>query len=152
MVQVRSRRTWRLITTGPRCLNTDARTQPMNAPEDFSLESGYCQFRPLGPFTLVEAVDRVTQAIAWCRENQQPRVLLDLTRIYGFPVPTLIDRFWMAQDWAQASGSMVTAAMVAHAHYIDPDKFGVRAARDAGLQCDIFTLHKDAIAWLTSRA
>jgi len=129
----------------------DARTQPMNAPENFGLETGYWRYCPLGPFTLVDAVDHVTRAIAWCHEHQQPRLLLDLTRICGFPVPTLIDRFWMAQDWAQASGSTVTAAMVAHAHYIDPNKFGVRAARDAGLQCDVFTLHEDAIAWLTAR-
>ena len=52
---------------------------------------------------------------------------------------------------AEASGSVGTAAMVAHAHYIDPGKFGVRAARDAGLQCDVFTEHDDAIAWLLAR-
>ena len=129
----------------------DTRTQSLNAPENFTAEDGYWRFRPLGPYTLVGAVDSVTQAIGWCRENKQPRLLLDLTRIYGFPVPTLIDRFWMAQDWAQASESLVIAAMVAHAHYIDPGKFGVRAARDAGLTCDVFTLHDEAIAWLTAR-
>ena len=129
----------------------DARTHPINPPENFIVENGYWRYRPLGPYTLVDAVDCVTQAIAWCREHRQPRLLIDLTRIYGFPVPTLIDRFWMAQDWAQASESRVIAAMVAHAHYIDPGKFGVRAARDAGMQCDVFTLHEDAMTWLTAR-
>ncbi|MEO8739591.1 MAG: hypothetical protein ABI537_07810 [Casimicrobiaceae bacterium] len=123
----------------------------MSAPEHLSADDGYWRYCPLGPFTLVDAVDCVTRAIAWCREHQQPRLLIDLTRIYGFPVPTLIDRFWMAQDWSHASGTLVTAAMIAHAHYIDPGKFGVHAARDAGLSCDIFTLHDEAIAWLIAR-
>ena len=123
----------------------------MNAPEHLTIEDGYWRYCPLGPFTLVEAVDLVTSAVAYCRERRQPRLLVDMTRIYGFPVPSLIDRFWMVQDWAQASGTEVTMAMVAHAHHIDPGKFGVRAARDAGMHCDVFTAHKDAIAWLTVR-
>ena len=123
----------------------------MNALEHLTFEDEYWRYRPLGPFTLVDSVDLVTSAVAYCREGRQPRLLVDVTRIYGFPVPTLIDRFWMAQDWAQASGSEVTMAMVAHAHHIDPGKFGVRAARDAGLHCDVFTAHDEAIAWLLAR-
>ena len=123
----------------------------MDMPEHFSVEDRYCRYCPLGPYTLVEAVELVTHAIAWCHEHKMPRLLADVTRIYGFPVPTLIDRFWMVQDWAQAGGSTVTVSMVVHAHYIDPGKFGIRAARDAGLHCDVFPVHDDAIAWLIGR-
>ena len=123
----------------------------MNMPEHLSVEDRYCRYCPLGPYTLVEAVELVTHAIAWCHEHRQPRLLADVTRIYGFAVPTLVDRFWMVQDWAQAGGSVVTLSMVVHAHYIDPGKFGVRAARDAGLHCDVFPVHEDAVAWLIAR-
>jgi len=71
-----------------------------------------------------------------------------VTGIEDLPVPTLVDRFLMMEDWAQAAQSMVVVAMVTHSRYIHPHKFGVTVAAHLGLTCDVFTSRDAASKWL----
>jgi hypothetical protein len=64
----------------------------------------------------------------------------------------LVDRFLMVEDWARAAKGMTTVALVVHAEYIPPQKFGIRVAADLGLNSDVFTSEADAIAWLSGAA
>jgi hypothetical protein len=54
----------------------------------------------------------------------------------------------MVQDWAQAAQGELIVALVTLPEYILPGKFGVKAARDAGLKSDVFTSAADAKTWL----
>jgi hypothetical protein len=120
----------------------------MHAPKHTQIVDGLCRYGPEGLVTLVEAVELVTCAITYCRDQGIRMLLMDVTRLYGHAVPTLVDRFWMAQDWAQASQGVVTVALVALPEHIDPGRFGVKVATDCGLKGDVFTSVAAAEAWL----
>ena len=112
------------------------------------MRDGICIYRLHGKLSLVEAVDLISRAIAECRRSSAPRLLVDATGVEELPVPTLVDRFLMVEDWAQAAQSMVAVAMVTHARYIHPRKFGVTVAAHLGLTCDVFTSTDAALKWL----
>ena len=111
---------------------------------------GICRFRPHGDCSLIEAVDLITRAIAYCRERSVNRLLIDVTGLTGVPIPSLVDRFLMIEEWAQEAEGMVLVVLVVHAEYIHPEKFGVRVAADFGLVADIYTSETDAFKWLFS--
>jgi hypothetical protein len=127
-------------------------TRSMQVDEQMTITDGVCTFRPFGKTSLVEGVERVTRVIAECRTRNVTKLLVDLTELFGYPIPTLADRFWMAQDWAQAAQGKLVIAFVALPEYIDPKKFGVKAAADAGLKGEVFTTVADAQAWLQANA
>ncbi|MET0202746.1 MAG: hypothetical protein ABW276_00405 [Casimicrobiaceae bacterium] len=109
---------------------------------------GLCSVRPKGACSLVEAVDLVRSAIERCRKRRIARLLFNATGLTGIPIPTLVDRFLMVEEWAATAKSMVAVALVVHAEYIHPKKFGVVLAADLGLTCDVHTSEVDALRWL----
>jgi hypothetical protein len=114
----------------------------------FEMRDGMCVYRLRGRLSLVDAVDLISHAIAECRRSGGMRLLVDVTGVEGVPVPTLVDRFLMVEDWAQAAQSMVIVAMVTHSQYIHPRKFGVAVAAHLGLTCDVYTSEDAAVKWL----
>ena len=116
--------------------------------QPFAIRDGVGIYRLDGNHSLVEAVDLISRAIAECRRSGVPRLLIDVTGLEELPVPTLVERFLMVEDWAQAAQSMVIVAMVTHARYIHPRKFGVKVAAHLGLTCDVFTSWDVASKWL----
>jgi hypothetical protein len=109
---------------------------------------GTCRFAPEGTVTLVQGVEWVTAAIAFCGDRKIPKLLVNITRVRGYAAPTLADRFWMAQDWAEAAKGTVAVAMVAREEDLHPNRFGIKAAIDAGLKGAIFTSEDEAWTWL----
>lgn len=126
------------------CIITDV----LQKIQPFEMRDGMCIYRLRGKLSLVEAVDLISRAIAECRRSGAPRLLVDVTGVEELPVPTLVDRFLMVEDWAQAAKSMVVVAMVTHSRYIHPRKFGVTVAAHLGLTCDVFTSRDAASKWL----
>lgn len=120
----------------------------VNMPDQLEVREGICRFRPIGSCSLIEAVDLVTGAIAFCRNESVVRLLVDVTGLVGLPIPSLIDRFLMVEEWALEGNGLVVAAMVAQAEYIHPEKFGVKVAADFGMVTGIFTSDEDALQWL----
>ena len=114
--------------------------------------NGVFTYRPRGKYSLVEAVDLVSAAIAACRHRGVDKLLIDVTGIEELPIPTLVDRFLMVEDWAQAAKGMVVTVMVAPAKYIHPRKFGVKVALTMGLTCDVYSSEKEALEWLLESA
>jgi hypothetical protein len=112
------------------------------------ISDGLCTFRPKGKHSLGEAVDLISAAISYCRDRGVQRLLVDVTGLTDVPVPTLVDRFLMVEEWAQAANGTVVVAMVASAEYIHPEKFGVKVALDFGLICDVYTTEREALIWL----
>jgi hypothetical protein len=120
----------------------------MHVEDDMTILDGLCNYRPQGRVSLVVGVEMITAAITHCRDRKISKLLVDVTELTGYPNPTLADRFWMVQDWAQAAQGELIVALVTLPEYIHPGKFGVKAARDAGLKSDVFTSAADAKAWL----
>jgi hypothetical protein len=120
--------------------------------ESLEMHQGMCTYRPRGNYSLVEAVDLVSRAIAYCRDRGVDKLLIDVTGLVDLPIPTLVDRFLMVEDWAQEAKGMVAVAMVASPEYILPRKFGVKVASHFGLVCDVYTSEEDASKWLSESA
>lgn len=116
--------------------------------DQFEVRNGLGIYRPRGTYSLVDAVDLVSRAIAHCREREINRLLVDATGFVDLPIPTLLDRFLMVEDWAQEAMSTVVVAMIASPEYIHPRKFGVKVALEFGLICDIHSSEEAASAWL----
>ena len=111
-----------------------------------------CIYRPRGKYSLVEAVDLISAAIAYCRAQGAKSMLVDATGLTELPIPTLVDRFLMVEDWAQQAEGTVVVAMVAPLKYIHPQKFGVEVALHFGLICDVYTSEEEALKWLSETA
>lgn len=122
----------------------------MNMADHLAVREGICAFRPRGESSLAEAVDLITRAIAYCRDRRIDKLLIVTTGLVGVPIPTLVDRFLMVEEWAHAAEGMVMGAIVASPEYIHPEKFGVRVAADLGLVADVFTSEADALMWLST--
>jgi hypothetical protein len=116
--------------------------------EHMEIRDGLCTYRPRGSHSLVKAVELVSQAIATCRSRGVPRLLVNATDLADLPIPSLVDRFLMVEDWAQEAKGLVLVALVVHAEYIHPRKFGVTVALHLGLVCDVFTTEAPALKWL----
>ena len=125
---------------------------PMPALESLEFHNGLCTFRPRGSYSLVDAVDLVSSAIANCREQSVRMLLVDATGLVDLAVPTLVDRFLMMEDWAHESEGKVVVALVVPAEYIHPRKFGVKLAQQFGLICDVYSSEEEAAAWLSETA
>jgi hypothetical protein len=122
----------------------------MKMADHLEVRQGMCQFRPRGKSSLVEVVDLITEAVAFCRDRRINKLLVAPDGLTGVSIPTLVDRFLMVEAWAQAGKGMVVAAIVAHGEYIHPQKFGVKVAADFGLVVDVFTTEADAVKWLST--
>lgn len=122
----------------------------MQIPESLHVKAGICRYSPCGECTLVEAVALVTSAIDHCRNHGPAKLLVDVSGFVGVSIPTLLDRFLMAEEWAQTGKGRVVMAMVALPEYIHPKKFGVVVAADFGMVVDVFTCERDALKWLSS--
>ena len=122
----------------------------MKVTDHLEVRAGICEFRPRGESSLVDAVELITRAIAYCRDRHIDKLLVVTTGLSGVSIPTLVDRFLMVEEWARAANGMVVAALVASPEYIHPEKFGVRVAADFGFVADVFSSEADALRWLST--
>lgn len=118
--------------------------------EHLAVMDGICHFRPRGECSLVDAVDLINRAIAYCRNERVAKLLVNGTALVGVPIPSLVDRFLMVEEWAQKAKGMVVVVLVVLPEYIHPQKFGVKVAADFGLIADVYTSEADAFKWLLS--
>jgi hypothetical protein len=120
----------------------------MQSPVRLEIGNGLGTYRPRGSYSLLEAVALVSTAISYCRERGVTKLLIDVTELTDTPIPTLVDRFLMVEEWAQVANGTVVVAMVALPEYIHPQKFGVKVALHFGLICDVYTSVEEAAKWL----
>jgi hypothetical protein len=123
---------------------------PINILDFLEVVDGVCRIRPRGECNLVGAVELINRGIGYCRERKIPRLMFNATGLVGVPIPNLVDRFLMAEEWAQKAQGTVVVALVEHAEYIHPEKFAVKVARDLGLTCEVYTSEDEALKWLST--
>jgi hypothetical protein len=111
--------------------------------------SGNCAFyRPIGKVTLEHGAELVDRAIAFARDRLIPQLLVNCTDLTGFPSPSLPERYFLVRGWAKTAQGLVQVAMVARPEMIDPEKFGITVARNAGLTAEVYATEPEALAWL----
>jgi hypothetical protein len=138
------------VTGFPRQHVQSPDTRGANVHEAIRYRSGIHYFRPAGEYTLVEAVDAINGAIRFCRAQAGDRLLINTTAMTGVPIPNLIDRFLMVEEWAETAEGEVVVVLVVSAQYIHPQKFGMVVARHLGLTADVYDDEPSALLWLKS--
>jgi hypothetical protein len=121
----------------------------MPTPEHLEVGEGVCRSRPRGEYTLIEIMELVTRAIAYCRDRGIGKLLVNATDVVGVSIPSLVDRFLMVEEWALAARGVVVVVLVVPPEYIHPEKFGMKVAADFGLIADVHTSETDALEWLS---
>lgn len=117
-------------------------------PEFLSLESNTALFTPAGDFSLEAAVEMIDSAIIYCRENAIRGLLIDARKLYGFPHPTVAERYWFIRKWAAASEGRVVLSFIQRPEMIDPEQIGVTIAANAALTIYVFDNEPAAHRWL----
>jgi hypothetical protein len=105
-------------------------------------------YRPAGRVNLDEAVELVDKAITYAREQRIPKLFVNAVGLTGFPSPSLPERYFLARKFAATAQGAVQLALVIRPEIIDPERFGIIVARNAGMNADVFTNERDALAWL----
>ena len=120
----------------------------MKVPEHFEVMEGYCCYRLSGHGRLAEAASKVIEVITFAREQGMRNLLIDTTGWTGHASPDTLERYNVAQAFAEAARSVVKLAMVVRPEMMDPDKFEVTVAKNRWLVGNVFDSEKDALAWL----
>jgi hypothetical protein len=119
--------------------------------ENIDILPGQVSFRPVGKITLPDAISLITRAIKFTRDRQCPKLLVNALGLTGYAMPTLSDRYFAGRTWAAAAEKVVSAVLVIPPEMIDPEKFGVIVARNAGMNAEVFSTEAEAQRWLTSQ-
>lgn len=109
---------------------------------------GFAAWRPVGNFNFPEAVQAVARTIAQARDEGIGKLLVVGTQVSGFDPPSIAERHQMVREWADVAEGRVIMAIVMHGEFIDPERFGVVAARNFGFSMNVFESESEAIAWL----
>ena len=102
---------------------------------------------PVGRVPLDGAMALLAQAVAHAREHRIPKLLVNAVGL-DFPSPSLPERYFLARKLAATAQGEVQLALVVHAHMIDPERFGVMVARNAGMNVEVFSVETEALDWL----
>lgn len=117
-------------------------------PEFLSLEDKIAVFAPSGDVALERAVSIISDAIVFCRENGITGLMIDARELWGFPHPSVVDRYWFIRKWAEDSQHKVVISMISRPEMIDPEQIGITIASNAGLTANVFDNESDARSWL----
>jgi hypothetical protein len=120
----------------------------VQAPDFLSVEGKTARLTPAGEFSLEAAVEMISSAIVFCRENDIPGLLIDARELFGFPHPSVSDRYWFVQKWKTAAEGSVVLSFIQRPEMIDPGQIGVTMAANAGLQAAVFDNEPAARNWL----
>jgi len=112
------------------------------------IRDGNCCHRLSGKASLEEAMDVVASAIADCRDRGVDRLLINAHGLVDLPMPTLVDRFLMVEEWAREAQGVVAVVLVVQPEYIHPKKFGVTVAAEHGMLAEVWPTEGEALNWL----
>src|SRR5262245_19033320 len=125
----------------------------MSELDHFEILEDRAVFRSTGQVSVVQAVQLVTDGIAFARSLDVRKLLIDITNLTGFESPGVVLRYFLIHEWARAAGRSVCVALVTRPEMVDskmpdPRKIGTAVAADIGFTADIFTAEEDALNWL----
>ena len=124
----------------------------MKAPENLEVMEGYSCYRLSGHGPLERAAVKVMEVIAYSREQGIHNLLIDTTGWTGHKSPDTLERYYVAQAFAEAARREVKVAMVVRPEMMDPEKFEVTVAKNRWMVGNVFDSEQDALAWLLDPA
>lgn len=124
----------------------------MIEPDNFEIAEEHAAFRPTGQVTIEQAIQLVADGIASAKQRGICKLMVNICGLTGFESPPIGLRYFFVREWAQIACGTMCIAMVAPQEIIDPQKFGITAAANAGLTANVFTSEQEAFDWLQSIA
>jgi hypothetical protein len=121
--------------------------EPNNTTKHIEVVRNCAHCNPVGRASLGEAMDLLVQAVVHSREHRIPKLLVNVLAL-DFPSPSLPERYFLARKLAATAQGEVQLALVVHARMIDPERFGVMVARNAGMNVEVFSNQALALDWL----
>jgi hypothetical protein len=112
----------------------------------------FALFTLSGPFAISPGVQLIAEAIAAATARDIRGLVVDIRGIEGVASPGVGARHEFARTWAAVAGPRLRVAMVSRPEFIDPEKFGMVAARNFGLIANIFETQAEAVYWLHSES
>ncbi|CAN5233641.1 hypothetical protein BH11PSE14_BH11PSE14_14770 [soil metagenome] len=97
---------------------------------------------------LQSAIDLVTRTLSQAVASGVDKLALDITNLHAFAAPSLVDRHAMVRQWAAAVDGRLVLAIACSPELIDPERFGIVAARNFGLHGNAFANLSEAAARL----
>jgi hypothetical protein len=122
--------------------------QPIATPPPLDCVDGIALYRPSGSVSLAKAVALVEAAIVEARRRGCRGLLVQITALSGFGPPSIAARHEMIRRWAIAADGRLRVALVIHAEFFDPERFGEVSAANFGLAGKGFLTEAEALAWL----
>ncbi|MBP9899989.1 MAG: hypothetical protein V9H26_23395 [Verrucomicrobiota bacterium] len=122
--------------------------EPANVTGSIEVNGDCAYYRPVGKVTIEQGAGLVDHAIGFARAHQLSKLLINCAQLTGFPSPSLPQRYFLVRGWAKTAQGLVQVALVARPEMIDPEKFGVTVARNAGFLADVYPTEPEALAWL----
>ena len=120
----------------------------MTDPHPFEIVDDVAVFRLVGDHRLTTASKLVASTLAEAYRQRHDRLLIVASELRGVDPPGIAARHQMMREWAHAAQAWVRCALVVRPEYIDPERYGVFAARSFGFIANVFDNEADAIAWL----
>lgn len=117
-------------------------------PEHLTIEYNFALYAPRTEVSLEEAVEMISGVIMYCVANGITGLLIDARQLFGFPHPSVVDRYWFIRKWAAESGGKVVMSMISRPEMIDPDQIGITIAANAGMTVNVFADEPEAREWL----
>jgi len=88
------------------------------------------------------------RAVVFAREHGIPKLLVNAKGLTGFPSPSLPERYFIIRKFVAIAQGKVQLAFVIPLEIMDPERFGIVVARNAGMNAEVFTNEPEALAWL----
>ncbi|HMP84479.1 MAG TPA: hypothetical protein PKA41_17425 [Verrucomicrobiota bacterium] len=123
-----------------------------NIEQEYEVIENCAVARFKGEATLWQAVELVETAMARAMTEKTRKLLVNISAITGFPSPHLADRYFIVRRWAQFAKGELVMALVIQEHMMDPERFGIVVARNAGMLAEVFHLENEALTWLKTCA
>jgi len=117
-------------------------------PEHLEIGEGHAVHRPEGNLAFQDALDLLSGAVVYCRENGIRRLLIDIRKLTGFGPVGTAERFRFGERLARDAQGAVKIAFVANPEILDPNRFGMTVARNRGMFSNAFTSESEAWKWL----
>ncbi len=121
----------------------------MDKPERLELREGYARHCLDPNASFDDRVAAVTHMIEYCRKAKIRRLLVNGLKHGELDViPTVLDRYWAAQELGEASEWQVNVVFVLPPEYIDPERCGLMFMENARCRANVFATEQGALEWL----
>jgi hypothetical protein len=109
---------------------------------------GYVSFHPEGRVSFAECANLIHDAIKLACDQGAQKLLVDISGLTGFALPTTAPRFYLVEWLASEATIPIKFALVCRPELIRENHYATMIGRNRGLLCEVFPSESEAVKWL----